>query len=151
MTTRFKRALVGLVAFLLASVGGLTVASPAQASSAYGCPDGGYICFYNYESFNTAGGIYAAYAGPINTCRVLPTSGISGWTNGKVYNATSSILFNWTGQNVIARTITFYDASTCSDSDYKFASAVWPGVLDTDNYRLANIGWNDRIGSFKVQ
>jgi hypothetical protein len=122
----------------------------APARSVSGCPDGGYICFYNYESFNAAGGIYVQYSGAANVCHVLPTSGISGWTNGKVYNATTSILLNWTGGNTVQRTIYFYDSNACSGSDYYFASVVYPGDLQTQLYRLANFGWNDRIGSWKV-
>jgi hypothetical protein len=145
---------------LLVILAALAFASPAKAgtvtaSSVDGCPDGGYVCFYNYESFNAAGGIYvqkdATASIPAGTCRVMPTSGISGWTNGKVYNATTSILLNWTGGNTVQRTITYYDSNACSASDYHFASVVYPGQLQTQLYRLADIGWNDRIGSFKVQ
>lgn len=144
-----KRLFAALAALVLALGGSLAVATPAQAA-VFGCPDGGYICFYNYESYNAAGGIYVWYQGTgVGNCHVLPTSGQVGWTNGKVYNATTSILFNWTGDNLIQRQITFYDANTCSNSDYKFAAVVYPGQL-TGYPRLADFGWNDRIGSFKV-
>ena len=147
--SRARRAVSLLLAFVLAGAGVLGLAAPAQAS-VYGCPDGMYICFYNYESFNTAGGIYAQYSGALNVCHVLPTSGVSGWTNGKVYNASSSILLNWAGSNTVQRTIYFFDSNACSASDYQFASTAYPGQLNTTLYRLANIGWNDRIGSWKV-
>lgn len=126
-----------------------TVRSDVTASSVDGCPDSGYICFYNYESFNSAGGIYVQFSGPANTCHVLPTSGIAGWTNGKVYNATTSILYNWTGPNTVARTIYFYDNNTCTSTN--FVQTTFPGQLNTEDWRLANIGWNDRIGSWKLQ
>ena len=145
------RKLFASFAMFLAIVLGVVVgAQPAQAS-VYGCPDGGYVCFYNYESFNPNGGIYWWYhfTGAGN-CHVMPTSGQAGWTNGKVYNATTSILLNWTGTNTLERTIYYYDANTCSIDDYKFASVVYPGQLRTELWRLADIGWNDRIGSFKI-
>jgi hypothetical protein len=145
--------LIAAVAAALAILAGIGVAgSPAQASSAYGCPEGGYVCFYNYESFNAAGGIYvqkdATTSIPANTCRVMPISGVAGWTNGKVYNATTSILLNWSGSNVIQRTIYYYDNNSCTAD--AFASVVYPGQIQTQLYALRTIGWNDRIGSWKV-
>lgn len=138
---------------LLAAIGAALVlavglgATPAFAS-VDGCPDSGGICFYNWENFDTRGGIYVQTPAPIGTCRVMPVSGVAGWTNGKVYNATTSILLNWTGPNTIQRTITYYDNNVCTGD--AFASVVYPGQL----YQLPalrTIGWNDRIGSFKVQ
>lgn len=140
-------AVLAALALMLASLLAVT-ASPAMAS-VDGCPDSGYICFYNYESFNAAGGIYVQGNAPVNSCRVMPVSGIAGWTNGKVYNATTSILLNWTGPNTIQRTITYYDNNVCTGAN--FVSVVYPGQLQTQLWRLADIGWNDRIGSFKVQ
>jgi hypothetical protein len=146
-----KRLMVALAATLALALGAVGLAATPAFASAYGCPDGGYICFYNYESFNAAGGIYPQWSGAANVCHVLPTSGVSGWTNGKVYNATTSILLNWTGGNTVQRTIYFYDSNACSPSDYFFTSVVYPGDLQTQLYQLANFGWNDRIGSWKVQ
>lgn len=159
-----KRWTAALAVALAMAIGGATVtAQPATAApvtatpitaasvdgSVDGCPDGGHICFYNYESFNAAGGIWVQGNAPVGTCRVMPTSGIAGWTNGKVYNATTSILLNWTGTNTIQRTITYYDNNVCTGAS--FASVVYPGQLQTQLYALRTIGWNDRIGSFKVQ
>lgn len=125
----------------------VTQAAPAQTESVDGCPDSGGICFYNWENFDARGGIYVQTPAPIGACRVMPTSGIAGWTNGKVYNATTSILLNWTGGNTAQRTLTYYDNNVCTGAS--FASVVYPGQL----YQLPalrTIGWNDRIGSWKV-
>ena len=145
---RERLARIGLA--LLITIAALAFASPARASAASvdGCPDGMYICFYNYESFNSAGGIYAQYSGAANVCHTLPTSGISGWTNGKVYNASSSILYNWTGANTVQRTIYMYDNNNCTSTN--FVNAASPGQVNTSDARLVTIGWNDRVGSWKV-
>lgn len=152
-----KRLTVALATALAFALGGTAAASPAPAQAAQaapvqtesvdGCPDSGGICFYNWENFDARGGIYVQTQGPIGACRVMPTSGIAGWTNGKVYNATTSILLNWTGGNTAQRTITYYDNNVCTGAS--FASVVYPGQL----YQLPalrTIGWNDRIGSIKV-
>jgi hypothetical protein len=130
---------------------GLT-AVPAQAS-VYGCPDGMYVCVYNYQSFNTAGGIYVVPNSP-NVCHVMPTSGVAGWTNGKVYNATSSILLNWSGTNTVQRNVYFYDGNACSGTDYFFYEPINPRTVDTQMWRLTNWAgttWNDRIGSIAIR
>lgn len=129
-------------------------AVPAQAS-VYGCPDSGYLCVWNYESFNYVndghGGIwtYNLHNG-YNSCHVMPTSGIAGWTNGKVYNAASSMIINNSGTNNLATAVIhLYDSNACSGTDYSFIVGVTSGDIYFDA-RLANSGWNDRIGSFKA-
>jgi hypothetical protein len=146
-----KRLMATLAATLALTLGAVGLGAAPASASVYQCQDGMHICFYNYESFNPAGGIYDQYVGPRNVCHVLPTGGIAGWTNGKVYNATTSILLNWTGSNTITTTIYFFDSNACSiSSDYWFATTINPGQLNTTLYRLANSGWNDRIGSWKA-
>lgn len=145
---KFRRRLVSALAALALIVGGVIGSASPALATVYGCPDSGYICFYNYESFNAAGGIYVQDSGPRNVCHTLPTSGIAGWTNGKVYNAASSILYNWTGTNVVQRTVYMYDNNNCTSTN--FVHIIYPGELRTDDYRLANTGWNDRVGSWKV-
>jgi len=137
----------------LALVGVLGFALPAQAA-VYGCPDSGWVCFYNYESFNTAGGIHGRdLRVGYGTCRVLPTSGAPGWTNGKVYNAASSILINNSGPNNLPGNmhLQFFDSNACDvANDYWFVVPFGSGDVNTSMWRLANSGWNDRIGSFRV-
>lgn len=138
-----------LLAVLAVIALGLGLTAGAAFASVDGCPDSGGICFYNWENFDTRGGIYTQTQAPINSCRVLPVSGVAGWTNGKVYNATTSILLNWTGGNTAQRTIYWYDNNACTGAN--FVSVVYPGQLyQLPALRLVGDNWNDRIGSFKV-
>lgn len=133
-------------------------AVPAQAT-VFGCPDAGWLCFYNYQSYDTRGGIYGwNLRTGFGACHVLPTSGAPGWTAGKVYNAASSLLINNSGTNTLPglKSIYFFDSNACNAStDYFFVITFNSGDL-TGIPVLANFkpdgptGWNDRIGSFKI-
>lgn len=146
-----KRIMAVLAAVALA-VGMSAV--PAQAS-VYNCPDGGWVCFWNYQSYNYQpdghGGIYKFDLRYFyGDCQVMPTSGAAGWTNGKVYNAASSLLINNTGTNTLTNAnVYFFDANNCSLSDYYFFVPIESGSL-VGYPKLVNQGWNDRIGSFKI-
>lgn len=147
-----RKFLSGLAALVLGFSLVLSGMSPAEAAVTYhGCPGNMTVCFYNYQSFNEAGGIYVGGRTP-GVCYVLPTAGVAGWTNGKVYNASSSILLNWSG-NSVQHNVFFYDSNACSGSDYYFFEPVNPGIINTNMWRLnpwAGVNWNDRVGSFMI-
>lgn len=152
-----KRISAFLLTLAVLFVGFALPAAPAQASSVYGCGDG-WICFYNYESFNSAGGVWGhriAGSGNWNTCITMPSSGIAGWTGGTTYNAASSIFINNTGTNTIEVYSHFWDGYNCSGQQM-FGEWTAPNSLETGMWRLANYSTypsgnaNDRIGSFMV-
>lgn len=142
---------------LAATLGALALmlglaATPAFAT-VYGCPDAGWVCFYNYESFNSAGGIHGRdLRVGYETCRVLPTSGTAVWTNGRVANAASSLLINNTGANSLPGTMQLflYNSNNCTSAAGYFVIQFQSGDLVTDYWRLANWGWNDQFESFRI-
>lgn len=136
----------------LALAGVLGFALPAQASVS-GCPDAGWVCFYNYESFNAAGGIHGRdLRVGYGTCRQLPTSGTAVWTGGRVSNAASSLLINNTGPNNLPgeMQLFLYDNASCTSANGYTVIQFGSGELETNYWRLANWGWNDRISSFRI-
>lgn len=67
----FKKLLVSLLMGIIATFGAIAVASPAQASSVYGCNDD-LLCIYRWTQFNTGGGIWTTSMGhldnQVNNC-----------------------------------------------------------------------------------
>lgn len=151
---KFRMFLAALVATIMGAVG---LAVPAQASSYAQCGDG-WICFYNYESFNTAGGVWGHRiygAGNWNTCITMPSSGLAVWPGGTAYNKATSIVIN-NGGNSLEIHAHFYDGYDCTGWPQMFGEYTLPTELDLDMWRLANYSAypsgnaNDRIGSFKL-
>jgi hypothetical protein len=141
-----KLAITGAV---ILTVLGLGVGS-AQATVINGCPERERICLYNAAGYSSALGNYYWFAETGSyACHNLPGSGQPGWPNGKVTDRVSSLILNWTGTNLLEWNVYFYDALNCSTSQGYFYYNMIPQQVQKV-YNLTNIGWNDRIASFKV-
>jgi hypothetical protein len=159
-----KRAVMALgaaLAVFLVTIG--VGATPAQASSVYGCGDR-WICFYNYTNWNSAGGSWGiriyndgVHSYAWNRCITMPTSGTS-FTNGTAYNAATSILVNNSGTNTLESYARFYDGNDCDPAELMLTIGTDPNTLNLNFPNLSNVAAfpsgggtvNDRIGSFKI-
>jgi len=155
-----KRILATLTVAALSIFG---FAVPAQASTYHSCGDG-WICFYNWESADTGGGVWGMriYADGVHNwaygfCQTMPTTGTS-FPGGTAYNKATSIVVNNTpNPNALSFDVRFYDGNNCGDPWPLTFSNVPLGVLainrladyaNTNNGQITN--WNDAIGSFLI-
>jgi hypothetical protein len=153
-----KKFFVSLLMTLSLVIGSLALATPASASI-NGCPDGGYVCFWNWINYQTGGGgpYVQSMHGALGTCHNLPLSGVAGWPSGKVYDTATSIIINNSGTNSIPgrNAIQFFEWANCNFGGANFSSVFYcctssPTFKLYPNLNSNPGGFGDTIGSWNV-
>lgn len=136
---------------LAAVLAALTPGSPVYAATYHGCADG-YICLWDWESYNDAGGRMNIHAQDIYTkpgqCLNLgdlhfTVSGLSG------YDRATAFVFNRPGVTGSGDTVQFYNWTNCNPDGGGFA------IQADQLWQVYNLGvspwgaWNNSLASIK--
>lgn len=130
MGDSFKRFMVALSVAILGAVGGLTIASPAQAAYSDCAAYDGTVCLHEHSTFT--GQVWRQYPGQIINCRNF---------TGDSFNDEASTVFNLTDTHIVY----LYEHSGCT------GSVLSVGKGEVKSFAQTNTWWNDRASSIYVK
>lgn len=125
-----KRFLVALSVAILGAVGGLTVASPAQAVYSDCAAYNNVVCFHQHGNFT--GTVWRQVPGQIINCRNLSPDN---------FNDKASTVFNRTDDYILY----VYEHSNCLGDVKSLTMGAVRSFSSTDTW------WNDRISSIYIR